>query len=54
MSGSTNKLVTAMERYVVPGGVAAAVAFGAVLAFNSNGVHAASAAGTLANPNPNA
>ncbi len=43
---TTTKLVAAVERYVVPSGVAAAVALGAVLAFNSNGVHAASAVST--------
>ncbi len=50
MRGSTKKLVAGVERYVVPSGVAAAVALGAVLAFNSNGVHAASAVSATGSP----
>jgi len=41
MSESTNSLVGKLERYIVPSSVASVVALGAVLTFNSNGVHAA-------------
>ena len=46
MERATKKIVDAVEKYIVPSGVATAVALGAVLAFNSNGVHAASAVST--------
>ena len=44
MSQATNKLVQQARRAAVPASISAAVALSAVLVFNSNGVHASSAA----------